>query len=219
METKTVEHGTTPKYTGATPTKPNDGTNSYKFVGWNKDITVAKGNATYTAVYKYCINLDSAIQNDISEANNFKQFRIEKNGSNLKLLFTKYRNKKPPYAFIDIFFDVAEFLDILSYNELYKSVELYYAKPGDDTGLTIDLKAHDLSNTDFNLWYGDGANAVVTRWLGYVALGEASTAVAIEANTDHLLNKSVKVTFTLKDGYVNTDGKTSAVYNLTFVNE
>ena len=35
-----------------TPTKPSDTKKSYKFVKWDKEITVCKGNAVYTAVYE-----------------------------------------------------------------------------------------------------------------------------------------------------------------------
>ncbi len=35
-----------------TPQKPSDKTNSYKFAGWDKEVTTCKGDAVYTAVYK-----------------------------------------------------------------------------------------------------------------------------------------------------------------------
>ncbi len=41
----------TPKYEGNTPTKKSDGTYTYTFKGWDKEITAVKGNETYTAVY------------------------------------------------------------------------------------------------------------------------------------------------------------------------
>lgn len=34
------------------PSKPADEENSYKFVGWDKEVTACKGNAVYTAVFK-----------------------------------------------------------------------------------------------------------------------------------------------------------------------
>lgn len=35
-----------------TPTKPADKEYKYQFTGWNKEVTVCKGNATYTAVFE-----------------------------------------------------------------------------------------------------------------------------------------------------------------------
>ncbi len=36
----------------ATPTRPADGAGKYTFIGWDREVTACKGNATYTAVYK-----------------------------------------------------------------------------------------------------------------------------------------------------------------------
>ncbi len=41
----------TPKYEGNTPTKKSDGSYTYTFKGWDKQITEVKDNETYTAVY------------------------------------------------------------------------------------------------------------------------------------------------------------------------
>ena len=47
-----VEEGTMPKYTGATPVRPEDDDYTYTFTGWNPEIVVASKDATYTAVYE-----------------------------------------------------------------------------------------------------------------------------------------------------------------------
>ena len=51
LQTNKVEYGTTPIYTGATPTRPDDGNNRYTFSGWDKEITSVTGDVTYTAQY------------------------------------------------------------------------------------------------------------------------------------------------------------------------
>ena len=47
-----VEEGTTPAYTGETPTRPADKDYTYSFSGWTPEIVEAKEDATYTATYE-----------------------------------------------------------------------------------------------------------------------------------------------------------------------
>ena len=48
-----VAYGKTPKYTGGTPTKPDDDTYHYRFSGWDKQLVAVDGSAvTYTACFE-----------------------------------------------------------------------------------------------------------------------------------------------------------------------
>ena len=45
------DYGTTPRYTGATPTRPNDEEFTYTFKGWTPEIVAVTMDATYYAAY------------------------------------------------------------------------------------------------------------------------------------------------------------------------
>ena len=51
LKTDTVEYGTTPAYTDATPTREPDAQYRYTFKGWSPEVVVAEADATYTAQY------------------------------------------------------------------------------------------------------------------------------------------------------------------------
>ena len=51
LESKEVNYGDVPEYTGGTPTKPSDVMSSYTFAGWNKELVAVSGEASYTAVF------------------------------------------------------------------------------------------------------------------------------------------------------------------------
>ncbi len=52
LQTVEVQHGTTPEYTGETPTKENTQFAHYEFIGWTPNIVPATENVTYTAVFE-----------------------------------------------------------------------------------------------------------------------------------------------------------------------
>ena len=47
----TEKYGATPVYGGVTPTRADDGVNSYTFSGWNQTVTAVIGDTTYTAQF------------------------------------------------------------------------------------------------------------------------------------------------------------------------
>ena len=51
LQRSNVTYGETPKYNGATPTKPATAEFTYTFAGWSPAITVVEGAQTYTATY------------------------------------------------------------------------------------------------------------------------------------------------------------------------
>ncbi|MCQ2323237.1 MAG: leucine-rich repeat domain-containing protein [Paludibacteraceae bacterium] len=56
-----VEEGTLPVYTGETPTRPNDDTYTYQFIGWTPEIVIARGYASYYATYE-AIPISSSLE-------------------------------------------------------------------------------------------------------------------------------------------------------------
>ena len=60
----TEEYGATPVYSGVTPTRADDGVNSYTFSGWNQTVTAVTGDTTYTAQFTVaCRHADTEIRN------------------------------------------------------------------------------------------------------------------------------------------------------------
>ena len=51
LKTDTVPYGATPSYNGPTPTKASDAQYTYTHSGWSPEITPAKADAIYTAVF------------------------------------------------------------------------------------------------------------------------------------------------------------------------
>ena len=51
LQSGPVDYGTTPAYSGETPTKPDDTYNTYTFDGWNPAVVAVTGNQTYTAQF------------------------------------------------------------------------------------------------------------------------------------------------------------------------
>ncbi|MBQ4507539.1 MAG: hypothetical protein II970_01395, partial [Paludibacteraceae bacterium] len=51
LDSREWEYGSTPAYMGTTPVKAEDENNTYSFSGWDKELGVVTGEASYTASY------------------------------------------------------------------------------------------------------------------------------------------------------------------------
>ena len=51
LQSSMVEYGVIPSFSGAIPTKPSDGANTYSFAGWDVEPVAVVGEAVYTATF------------------------------------------------------------------------------------------------------------------------------------------------------------------------
>lgn len=57
LQKSNVDYGEMPVYNGATPTRAQDGANTYTFSGWSPDLEAVTGEVTYTAQFSTTANL------------------------------------------------------------------------------------------------------------------------------------------------------------------
>lgn len=57
------DQGTTPIYSGSTPTKAEDDDHTYKFKGWDKEVAAVMGDVTYTATYETIFKVTITFEN------------------------------------------------------------------------------------------------------------------------------------------------------------
>ena len=99
LETKEVEYGIIPTYTGATPKKPSDAQYDYVFSTWNPSVIAVTGAATYKAVFNsvlrhYTVSVTDGVIN--LESGNLVDGKYSY-GSVLKII----ANEKVGYKFIN----------------------------------------------------------------------------------------------------------------------
>jgi hypothetical protein len=136
LESKQVNNGEVPVYTGAEPTKQADAQYTYAFAGWNKTLVAATSDATYTATFsgtlnKYLItfkNGDETLYSTEAEYGSVPAY----NGAEP----TKQADAQYSYAFAGWDAELAEVTGEATYNATFSNTLNKYLitfKNGDET--------------------------------------------------------------------------------------
>ena len=222
LQSSKWDYGSTPSYSGATPTKAANAQYTYTFAGWSPVIATVTGNATYTAqfnstVNKYTItwNVDGNITTEQYEYGATPSFK----GSTDKAADAQYT-----YTFAGWNTEISEVTGNATYTATYNSTANSYAVSFNAGGGTIN------SGNVTSYTYGVGA-ALPTDLtkIGYTFVGwyeneDFSGSVVDVIGADETGNKtffakwnanSYTVNFNANGGNVDT-ASTTVTYDGTY---
>ena len=192
LKTDTVNYGETPKYTGATPTKPADAQYTYTFVGWTPTINTVTGNVTYKATYidaknKYTVkwlNYDNAVlQEETVDYGVTPKYTGDTP--------TKPADEQYTYTFLNWTPVVVPVVDNVVYIATYNNtVNKYTIKFVDEDGTEISSKEYDYGTSANDIVKPDEPTKDATAEYTYTFAGWDSEV------TDVTADKTYKATYT-----------------------
>ena len=182
LQTSTVEHGSTPSYTKATPTKPATAQYTYTFSGWNPSIGAISGNTTYTAQFtatkrKYTINF-------VNYDNSPLETKEVEYG--VKPTYTGATPKKSSDAQYDYVFStwtpsIVAVTGAATYKAVFNSVIRYYTVSVID-GI-INLASGNLADGKYS--YGSILKIIANEKVGYKFVNWSGNSTSTEKEISH----------------------------------
>ena len=195
LQSSKWDYGSTPSYSGATPTKAANAQYTYTFAGWSPAIATVTGDATYTAkfnstVNKYTItwNVDGNITTEQYEYGATPSFK----GSTDKMATAEYT-----YTFAGWDSAIATVTGNATYTATYNSLLRTY-------GATVGESLHgSVTLTPDSTLVGDTITVTITPEAGYAVdtvtvTGTTATKVAENKYTFSMPTTDVVVNVTYK---------------------
>lgn len=144
LQTVTTEHGTTPSYTGSTPTKPSTAQYNYSFSGWSPTVEAITSDVEYTAQFsstlrKYTVTWKN-YDGTVLETDSTEYGRVPTYDGATPVREADAENS---YTFAGWHITVSEVKSDIEYIATYTAVPLAYTvtwKNYDGTVLEVDEK-------------------------------------------------------------------------------
>lgn len=187
LQTSTVEHGSTPSYIKATPTKPATAQYTYTFSGWKPSIGAISGDTTYTAQFtatkrKYTINF-------VNYDNSPLETKEVEYG--VKPTYTGATPKKSSDAQYDYVFStwtpsIVAVTGAATYKAVFNSVVRYYTISVID-GI-INLASGNLADGKYS--YGSILKIIANEKVGYKFVNWSGNSTSTEKEISHTVTSN-----------------------------
>ena len=195
LGTEEVEYGTK---VGELNAPIKDGYEVSEIIGIDA-VNGVIGDVGAIVKYDLIVKTNDTLSNNLTSIVS-DQFAAELIEDDIKVTFENTNT-----SLIGVVDEVMELLDVLTGDESYDTVVLSYGS-----------KTLNISSLDYNNMSNDELTEVA-RFLALIGTGSYSGSKVLTMKTGDLVGKTVGVTLTLKDGFVDANGKNILNYDLMFM--
>ena len=174
LDTQQVEYGKTPVYSGETPTKTDDEDYSYSFSGWEPEISIVTGNATYKATFTATLLIKHTVTFNANGGEGSMEPQVFIQGRDTKLtantftregyIFTGWNTKADGTG--ATYADEGSIINLTEDLTLYAQWQIWNGWYTDEIGTTYFVEGEQPYNSqwatiDGNTYYFDEAGYIV----------------------------------------------------------